>query len=220
MDNAPLLLNITSSIAHLILNNPPKNEMNSLFFDELTHIRREQFPSLNIKGMIIYGKGRHFSSGADIDELMALYKSSDTDQKPALFLKENLHSFLAIETLPFPVVAVISGCCLGAGLELAMACHYRIATPNAVFSLPESTFGLIPGCGGTIRLPKLIRTGKAIEMILSGKIISSDEAYSIGLIDSISERDKRIETAINLIENVNSAKETDFVARKLRGMNV
>ena len=80
---------------------------------------------------------------------------------------------------------MIRGCCLGAGMELALACHYRIAEKNAVFSLPEVTYDLMPGCGGTIRLPKLIDKGKAVEMILSGHTVLADEAKALGLIDRV-----------------------------------
>lgn len=202
MTDPPVLLKIADSIAHLVLNNPPQNEMDSLFFYELTRLRRDVFPSLQATGMIIYGKKRHFSSGANINELKTLYEYHDRTQTTS-FLNSNLKTFIAIDTLPFPVVAAINGCCLGAGLELALTCDHRICSPHAVFSLPEITFGLMPGCGGTVRLPRLIQRGEAIEMILSGTIVSSEEACNIGLIDEIVDKKEIIPAAIELIKKQN-----------------
>ena len=204
MSEAPVILEIKNSVAHLTLNNPPKNEMDSFFFRELTRLRRETFPALQVKGMIIYGRKRHFSSGANINELKTLYQS--TNQKPPTeFLNDNQKTFLAIESLPFPVVAVINGCCLGAGLELALSCHYRIASPHAVFSLPEITFGLMPGCGGTIRLPKVVGKSKAMEMILTGDIISAEEACDIGLIEKVVEKREIMNRAHAIINPIRTA---------------
>jgi len=97
------------------------------------------------------------------------------------------------------VVAAISGCCLGAGLELALACHYRVSAPSAVFSLPEATFGLMPGCGGTVRLPALVGVGRAIELSLSGRTIGADEALACGLVDMVVEKKALLSTAVRTI---------------------
>lgn len=198
MSKQLILLKQEHEIAHLILNNPPKNEMDSKLLNELTNIRKNVFPSLCTKGMIIYGQKRHFSSGAHVEELKSLFNNNQST--PAPFLQDNIDNFIAIESLKFPVIAAITGCCLGLGLELALACNYRIATPQAIFSLPEATFGIIPGCGGTIRLPEKIKTGKAIEMILSGKMISAEVALDIGLIDLIAKKKDIIDTAEILID--------------------
>ncbi len=202
MGNQPIKLHTANSIAHCILNNPPKNEINSSFFRALTRLRTDIFPTLPVKGMIIYGSGRHFSSGADLKELALLYQKPPSEI-PATFLKENLQTFSAVEALPYPVIAVINGCCLGAGLELALTCRFRIASRHAVFSLPESTFGLIPGCGGTVRLPRVVKTGAAIKMILGGMVIPADEAHRIGLVDSIVDKKQILETAETMIHRLN-----------------
>ncbi len=207
MASSPISLHIKGSVAHCILNNPPKNEMNTAFFHALTRLRREQFPTLTVKGMIIYGRGRHFSSGADLTELASIYQKPQSEI-PAAFLKENLQTFAAIEALPFPVIAAINGCCLGAGLELALTCHYRITSRHAVFSLPESTFGLIPGCGGTVRLPKVVKTGIAMKMILGGMVIPADEALRTGLVDSIADKKEIVERAEAMIHFIGSTPDT------------
>jgi len=203
MTKSPLHFSIVDSIGHLVLSNPPKNEMDLVFFRTLTHIRKTIFPGLQIKGIIIYGKERHFSSGANIRELISSYQSS-YDRTLESFLKTNHETFLSLESLPYPTVAVINGCCLGAGLELALTCNYRLASPHAVFSLPESTFGIMPGCGGTIRLRNNCTIGKTIETILTGNVISCDEACQMGLVDAIVIKKDIVTKAIELIENLNS----------------
>ncbi len=198
MTKSPLRFSVSNSIGYLFLDNPPKNEMDTLFCEELSRLTKNNFfikGAQKIKGIIITGSGRHFSSGAKLDELTSLMNNK---REKNHFLRKNIESFLAIENLPFPVVAAINGCCIGFGLELALCCSYRIASPSALFSLPETTFGLIPGSGGTIRLPELIKKGKAIELILSGRALISDEAKSTGLIDLIVDR-KNIQTTAEKI---------------------
>ena len=184
--------------------------MDAHFFNELTRLRREVFPALSVRGMLVYGRGRHFSSGANIAELLSLYQTAPSEN-PAPFLRGNIETFLALESLPFPVIAVINGCCLGAGLELALSCHVRIASRHAIFSLPESTYGLLPGCGGTIRLQEVIPFGKALEMILSGRILSADEAYENGLVSKLVEKRVSIQTAEMMIAHYSPSPQRDTI---------
>ena len=216
MDNSPILFTVRDSIAHCILNNPPKNEMDTSFFKALNRLRKETFPTLRVKGMLVYGKGRHFSSGANIRELTSLCRNTST-ANPVPLLKENIDTFCFLESLPFPVVAVINGCCLGAGLELALACHYRVASHRAVFSLPESTYGLMPGCGGTIRLPRLIKKGNAIRLIISGEVISAEDAYRAGLIDVVTEKNNCTAEAQKLVNRKTSSREIGAAVDKKTG---
>lgn len=201
MDEAPLLLDTTGPIAHMILNAPPKNEMNRQFFVAFLDIVRNELPALDTQGLIVYGCGRHFSSGANIEEVK---RTEIVDLGPAL-QRGVLHTsltFQALATLPFPVVAAVSGCCFGSALELALACRYRLASRNAVFAAPESSFDLMPGCGGTLRLRQCVGTGKAIELILSGRSVSAEEAHRIGLIDSVIDKDELLAAAERLVERV------------------
>ena len=186
MPDAPLRWRESRGIAYLTVCAPPRNEMTLAFFRALAGLRRDVFPRLSARGLIVHGEGRHFSSGADLAELREIL-AARPDEAEALLL-ENHVSFQALESLPFPVVAAVGGCCLGAGLELALACHARIAAPRAVFALPEVSFGLMPGCGGTVRLPRRIGAPKAVELILSGRTLLADEAASIGLVDRIVDR--------------------------------
>ncbi len=199
-----LLYRESNGIGHLVLNAPPRNEMDVDFFKQFSKLRKEVLPGLDVRGMIVYGSGRHFSSGANVDELKAMM-SGENGSPDTKFLRDNVENFVFLENLPFPVVASINGCCFGIGLELALACHYRLAARRAVFSLPEITFDLMPGCGGTVRLPRLIGRGKAIEMVLTGRTFLADEARAIGLVDLVVDRKELMETAQQLISKCRSA---------------
>jgi len=200
-----LELEIVDAIAYVTLNGPPKNEMDIAFFDHFSKFVQSRLGALRVDGMVVQGAGRHFSSGARVPEIEQLAQKCE-DLVSAL-LRDNISSFLTLEALPFPVVAVIRGCCLGAGMELALACHHRIAEKNAVFSLPEVTYDLMPGCGGTIRLPALIDRGKAIELILSGRTVLADEALDLELVDRVVDRHRGLEAALELLQTQPLARE-------------
>ena len=194
-----IALRVEDNIAFLTLNGPPKNELNSHFFESLSHIEKEKLKHLRIDGLIVEGAGRHFSSGANLPEIEAMCVSNETHAFRQL--SANMDTFLTLSRLPYPVVAVVRGACLGAGLELALACSHRVAEENAVFALPEVTYDMMPGCGGTVRLPKLIGAAKALELILSGRTVAADEALDIGLIDRRVPRGRGVFAAIELIES-------------------
>jgi enoyl-CoA hydratase/carnithine racemase len=191
-------LEINDRVAYLTLNGPPKNEMDTAFFLELSRFCRRELATLDVSGLVLRGAGRHFSSGADVPEVETLAASGE--DRIAALLEDNIRSFLALSRLPFPVIAVVRGACLGAGLELALACHYRVAEKNAVFSLPEVTYDIMPGCGGTIRLPKLIGTAKAVELILSGRTLPAEEAAAMGLVDRLVERNRGMDAALDILK--------------------
>lgn len=199
MQQQRLLLQHLGDILHLELCSPPANKTDRLFFVELSRIIEEIRRYPKAKGLIVSGRGRHFSSGADIEELTdrlgldyaaAIQEATD----------RSLGSFQQLARLPFPVVAAIQGCCLGSGMELALSCHYRICTKNALFSLPETGFGLMPGCGGTIRLPRLAGIGNAIALILSGQSFLADKALQLGIVDLITNKKDLLDTARSLID--------------------
>lgn len=183
----------------LELCSPPANLTDHLFFEEMAEIITILDTTKDCKGLIVRGQGRHFSSGADIEELID--RLGHDDQGTMLELNSrSLSIFTRLSQLPFPVVAVIQGCCLGSGLELALACHYRIAAKNALFSMPETGYGLMPGCGGTRRLPELVGVGKSIEMILSGENYLAEDAQQMRLVDITVERKDLLDTAIEIIQ--------------------
>jgi enoyl-CoA hydratase/carnithine racemase len=109
--------------------------------------------------------------------------SSTVHADAAESLRVNAAAFTALEALPFPTVAAVDGACLGSGLELALACGGRVATPSALFAAPEASFGLLPGCGGTVRLPERVGVGAALDLLLTGRYVDADEALHLGLVD-------------------------------------
>ena len=175
-----------NGIALLTINRPDKlNALNKTVLNELSAAISETESNEEVKALIITGAGeKAFVAGADIKELADL--DAETGEKLSLRGQE---IFASIENCSKPVVAVVNGYALGGGSELAMACHIRIATPNAVFGLPEVSLGLIPGYGGTQRLAHLVGKAKAFEYILTGAQIKAEVALKIGLVNRVSEND-------------------------------
>lgn len=173
-----LHLETESGLCTLTINRPDKlNALNNKVLDELEVAADYVNGAGDIKALIITGAGdKAFVAGADIKELSEL--NAGNGQQAA---KKGQDVFARIEALGKPVIALVNGYALGGGTELALACHIRIATSNAVFGLPEVSLGLIPGYGGTQRLTQLVGKGRALEMILSGRMVKADEAVSMGL---------------------------------------
>jgi len=144
--------------------------------EAMGELAREQRP------LVIAGNERFFSAGAELKEIAAL-------NGPAAYEFSKLGQGLmaAIAHLPAPVYAAISGYCMGGGLDLALACHHRIASPHAVFGHRGAALGLITGWGGTQRLPRLIGKGRALEMFVAAEKVRAERALQVGLIDAISD---------------------------------
>ncbi|HMD67334.1 MAG TPA: enoyl-CoA hydratase/isomerase family protein [Chitinivibrionales bacterium] len=200
MAECPITLHRSGPVAFLVLSAPPKNEMGAAFFGELSRIV-PALAQLPVKGMIVRGAGRHFSSGANLSELRAMLGRSSGGEGMRTLI-DNSESLSVIASLPFPSVAAIRGCCLGSGLELALACRYRIAERNAVLGLPEASFGLMPGCGGTVRLTRLVGYGKAMEMILTGASMLASDAQALGIVDAVVDKSELEETAKRFVERL------------------
>jgi enoyl-CoA hydratase/carnithine racemase len=201
MSDAPAIsLRTEGGIAHLLLSSPPRNEIGARLGEELARICEHDLPRLRARGLVVRGEGRHFSSGADIPHLKRLLT-----RHPGEVVFEGLAAYArlmdSIAALPFPVVAAIGGCCLGSGLELALACHYRVATKSAVLAAPEVEFGLMPGAGGTVRLPHLVGPSRAMELILTGRTVSAQEAQEMGLVDVVVDRKRLLDTALAVVEH-------------------
>jgi 3-hydroxyacyl-CoA dehydrogenase len=172
------------------LDNPPVNALNRDMRAGLIDAIAAASKRAQIKILLILSAGNLFSAGADLKEFETGLGEPFLQQVQA-----------AVEGTAVPVVAAIHGFALGGGLELAMACHYRIAHKSAKLGLPEITLGIIPGAGGTQRLPRLIGARAALEMILSGAPVSADEAKSKGLVDEVVEGDLR-EAALHFCERL------------------
>ena len=174
------------------------NALNRSVIGELGQIIDEVRGDDEIRGFIITGMGdKAFAAGADITEFQ------DYPKEEAILMSKKGHEiFKRIETCPKPVIAAINGFCLGGGCELAMAAHMRIATNNAKFGLPEVSLGLLPGYGGTQRLVQLVGKSKAFEMILTGEMITAEDAKTYGLVNQLSTSDTLMTDTIALIQKI------------------
>lgn len=176
-----LTLEVADRVATLTVNRPDKlNALNDATIAELGHAIDQIRVDDSIGGALVTGAGRAFVAGADISEL--------SNQTPVLAkgrARAGQEVFRRIETCPKPVIAVVNGFALGGGCELAMACHIRIASDAAKFGQPESKLGLLPGYGGTQRLPRLVGKGRAVQLLLTGEMIDAAEAYRTGLVNKV-----------------------------------
>ena len=197
MDNKKINWEIEDKIAYLTLVSAPKNEMDSMFFAEFNTIISRIERSQNIKGIIIQSEGRHFSSGANVEELFSVLDFSNKTIPPTI--TNNSEAFKALNNLKLPVVACIKGICYGSGLELALSANFRVASKNSMFSLPETGFGIMPGLGGIYNSRKCMGTARTLEFVLSGNSLSSEEALDYGLVDLIKGKDELTDTATKLI---------------------
>jgi enoyl-CoA hydratase/carnithine racemase len=175
------LLTISHHVARITLHNPPANVLNPSVLKELERVLSEVEQDEYIRAVIVTGSGRFFCAGADINELAHL----TTVHSGSEFAVRGQSLLNRIERLDKPVLAAINGTCVGGGLELALACHIRLAATGAMMGLPEIKLGLIPGFGGTQRLPRIVGTSKAAEMILTGESLTAEDALRIGLVSRV-----------------------------------
>jgi 3-hydroxyacyl-CoA dehydrogenase/enoyl-CoA hydratase/carnithine racemase len=178
--------------ALLTLDNPPVNQLSEHFVRELADAIAEAFRDGRVKAVVLTGTGKNFIAGADI----TLIKDLRGRDRVLALVKENNRFLNSIETGPKPVIAAINGNCLGGGLELAMACHYRVAARGVDLGQPEVQIGLIPGAGGTQRLPRLIGLPNALDMITTGKPVQAEKAFERTLVDELAEPGQLVETAL------------------------
>jgi len=186
-----LTLEVADRIATLTVNRPDKlNALNDATIAELGQAIDQIRVDDSIGGVIITGAGRAFVAGADISEL-----SSQTPVLAKARARGGQEVFRRIETCPKPVIAAVNGFALGGGCELAMACHIRIASDAAKFGQPESKLGLLPGYGGSQRLPRLVGKGRAVQLLITGEMIDAAEAYRIGLVNKVTTTNDLMTTA-------------------------
>lgn len=181
-----LIVEIENKIALVTLNRPQAlNALNKNLLEDLSNFFDEAIVDDSIRVVILTGAGeKSFVAGADIKE----FASFSGEQGEELAAKGHENVFNKIERFTKPVIAAVNGFALGGGLELAMASHFRIASKNAKLGLPEVTLGLIPGYGGTQRLPKLIGKGRAMQAIMTAEMFSAERAYEIGLVNEVVEQ--------------------------------
>lgn len=215
MAEKSILKDVEEGICTLTINRPDKlNALNKSVFDGLDSAMDEVYADDNIKSVIIAGQGnKAFVAGADISEFGAI-----PDERGAELAARGLNVFFKIEDCPKPVVAAVNGFALGGGCELAMACHFRYASDNARFGQPEVNLGLIPGYGGTQRLTNLIGKGRAMELMMTGKMIEAGEAHRLGLVNEVFTQEEllpRVKEVLKLI----MAKSPVAVAKVIEAIN-
>lgn len=200
----PVRFEIKNQIGYLVLNAPPENRMTALFFDTLHKIVKEIECIDSIKGLIICSEGRHFSSGADLNELAEMVSVNKSNNLSSMsqfsVFDENVKTFVSLTKLRVPVIAAIHGVCIGSALELALCADVRICEYRTTLGFPEVQYNLMPGCGGTVRLPFLTGVGTALVLMLTGDLIGADDAFAYGVVDIVAERKKALSTGVELLE--------------------
>ncbi|MBR0641011.1 enoyl-CoA hydratase [Bacillus safensis] len=186
-------------IGIMTLNRPEQaNSLSSTMLEEMNQIIQEIKHNESIRCLLITGAGsKVFCAGADLKERRLM---TEAEAKGAVLSIQQ--TFIEIESIPVPVIAVMNGHALGGGLELALACDLRIARAGARLGLPETGLAIIPGAGGTQRLPRLIGLGKAKELIFTGASLQAEEAIQIGLIEHMSVADSLMNDAISLAKQI------------------
>jgi enoyl-CoA hydratase/carnithine racemase len=165
-------------VALVTLDRPPMNALSIALLEQLAGIARELAGDTELKAVVVTGEGRAFAAGADISEF--------GDQPAARIVSAAFRAaFDAVAAIPRPVIAAVNGFALGGGLELALACDLRVAGDSARLGQPEILLGIIPGAGGTQRLPRLVGPARAKELVWSGRWVRADEARAIGLVDRV-----------------------------------
>lgn len=200
MEFKTLITRIEDDILIVTVNRPKAlNALNAQTFSDLKYVFGNLAPKMpTLKGIIITGAGdKAFVAGADISEFTSL-----DSQLGSALAKRGSDIFTMIESFHKPVIALVNGFALGGGCELAMACHMRISTPNAKFGQPEVNLGIIPGYGGTQRLPILIGRGKAMELLLTGNMIDAQESLQLGLSNYVLEPAEALAKAINTLNKI------------------
>ncbi len=186
-------------LATVIINRPDKlNALNAELVGEIGTVFRALGEDPGVRAIVLTGAGdKAFVAGADIAELAQMDAMSGIAVS-----RQGQDTFREIELLSKPVIAAVNGFALGGGLELALACHLRVASERARFGAPEVKLGIIPGYGGTVRLPRLVGRARALQMILTGDLISAQEAYRIGLVDDVVPPQALLDAAHGLADKV------------------
>jgi enoyl-CoA hydratase len=201
MQYPELIVEKNDDIIILKINRPEAlNALNKRVFDALDSFFTEHHDDMNVKGVVISGSGeKAFVAGADIKEFMDFDSSEG-----AKLSKRGQDIFFKIERFHAPVIAAVNGFALGGGCELAMACHLRVAGPAAKFGQPEVNLGLVPGYGGSQRLIQYIGKTRAMKLLLTGDMITADQALEWGLVNEITEAGAEIELSVSILNKIKS----------------
>ena len=200
MNYENILSDFSNGITTITINRPSKlNALNKATIEELHYAFDDADQSKNTKVVIVTGSGeKAFVAGADISE----FADFNVEEGGKLAAKGQELLFDFVENLSTPVIAAVNGFALGGGLELAMACHFRVASNNAKMGLPEVSLGVIPGYGGTQRLPQLVGKGRAMEMVMTAAMIDANQALNYGLVNHVVETDELLPLAEKIANKI------------------
>ncbi len=221
MSNERILFSVENSIATVSLNRPDKansfdGEMWLALEDTADAIRKNP----DVKVVLLTGEGKSFCGGLDINKASSegLFLGDRTLRSGTETLSYLSEVLTLYEKLPVPVIAAIRGGCIGLGLELALVCDFRLASESAVFSIPEVVFGLVPDCGGTQRLPRLIGPAMAKELIYTGRRVDAAEALRIGLVNHIYPENELMDKVNEIAQSI-AANPEEAVQASKRSIN-
>jgi len=193
------LIEVKDHVAIVTFNRPGAlNALNGPVIKELDSIVDELLADNEVWGVIFTGAGeKAFIAGADIKELSTLNAVN-----APIWARYLQNVFMKVESMHKPTIAAVNGFCLGGGCEFAMSCHMRVASEKARFGQPEVHLGIMPGAMGTIRLPRLVGKGWAVEMILTGRMIKAEDALKIGLVNHVVEPDKLMDKCFEIMKEI------------------
>ena len=207
-ENSGMMLEEQDGILVLTMSMAGNNLMTADFFREYEAVMadvEEKSMTNKYKGLIIKGAGRHFSVGADVGALAERSANESYDDNTGILPESHLrqkHFFTFLRELPFPVVSVVTGFCIGSGSEIAVNSHYRIIEKGARVGQPESTFGILPALGGVARTIEICGIQNAYTLVMSGELIPADEAFSLGWADIFAEKKQGFTEAVALINYI------------------
>ena len=188
-------LEVHGGVGTILLNRPPMNALSFQVQEEIRQAALEASQCDDVRAVVLYGGPKVFAAGADIKEMAQASYQDMVARSNALQA-----SFTAVARIPKPTIAAITGYALGGGCELALCCDLRVAGEKTKLGQPEIQLGIIPGAGGTQRLPRLIGPARAKELIYTGRFVSSDEALRIGLVDRVVPDDEVYSAAMDMAE--------------------
>jgi enoyl-CoA hydratase/carnithine racemase len=215
IENNQVKWEVFESIGILSIDAPPENRIVNPEFISL-ELLNEWTSDPNLRGIVITGTGRHFSSGADLEGLRNLAKM------PMVMLTQmqkgsELLNF--IQDIQLPVIAAISGVCFGAGLEIALSCHVRVCTKNSLFAFPESALGIMPGLGGTARLLKLAGVEASMQLLFSGDAIDAEKAKGWGIVDYVVPNKQAKEYSLDYLKKLVADRPIDVIHSIVQAIN-
>ncbi len=207
-------LEIREDTAVLTLSNGPKNVLSVPEFFSLSELKEIISENPQLKALVITGAGRHFCHGADTSNFTP---EGRKDMSENLRKARELLNY--IEKLPLVTVAAVNGGCFGGGMEIAMSCQFTVCSKRAVFGLPETSIGVIPGMSGVERLARIVGKSRAVSMILNGTMVSASEALDLGIVSLVSEEKDCLEDALRFAQELTSGKTVLQIASVIERIN-